>query len=84
MVLDTSCGVSGMPAFGGRRRASQPAMSSIEMSARVLALAQQTADQAVADAQAEADRILAEARAQAEQILAEARQEAGRRPDLEF
>jgi F0F1-type ATP synthase membrane subunit b/b' len=41
--------------------------------ARILALAQQTADQAIADAQTDAAQIIAEAHREAEQIIADAR-----------
>ena len=45
----------------------------MDTAARVLALAQETADTAVTDAKREADRIIARARQEAEQIIADAR-----------
>jgi len=53
-------------------RGAKPASDMAE-SARILELAKQTADQAVADAKEEAARIIARAREEAEQIIAEAR-----------
>ena len=50
-----------------------PAEDNMDTAARVLALAQQTADQAIADARREADDILSKARRQAEQITGDAR-----------
>jgi vacuolar-type H+-ATPase subunit H len=49
-----------------------------ESVARLLALAQQTADLAIHDAKAEAEKIINDARAEADRILAEARQQAER------
>jgi vacuolar-type H+-ATPase subunit H len=57
-----------------RRVASQ---GELDEASRILALAQMTADQAIADAQAEAARIIAAAREQAEQIIADARGSVG-------
>ena len=74
-----------MPLFKVRRSETDPnaarasvakaARSDDEMdtAARVLALAQETADVAVADAKREADQIIARARQEAEQIIADAR-----------
>src|SRR5262245_35823704 len=50
-----------------------PPAANIDTAARVLALAQQTADQAVADAAREAGELLDQARRQAEKITSEAR-----------
>jgi F0F1-type ATP synthase membrane subunit b/b' len=55
------------------RQAAPAEQADLDTVARVLALAQQTADQAIADAQAEAARIIAAAHQQAEQIVADAR-----------
>src|SRR5262245_27070378 len=55
---------------GGRRGAGQDAVEEVS---RVLALAQQTADQAIADAQDEAAQIIARAHMEAEQIIADAK-----------
>lgn len=60
------------PDEGSRLKASQ-GDDDMDTAARVLALAQRTADQAVEDAKAEAERILEQARQQAEQILDDAR-----------
>jgi len=49
------------------------AEESMDTAARVLSLAQQTADQAIADARREADEVLTKARRQAEQITGDAR-----------
>ncbi|GAB3661371.1 cell wall synthesis protein Wag31 [Actinocorallia lasiicapitis] len=48
----------------------------MDTAARVLALAQQTADQAIADARREADETLGRARREAEEILGKARRQA--------
>src|SRR5689334_2662228 len=48
----------------------------MDTAARVLALAQQTADQAIADARREADETLGRARREAEEILTKARRQA--------
>ena len=48
----------------------------MDTAARVLALAQQTADQAIADARREADETLGRARREAEDILGKARRQA--------
>ena len=55
------------------RAAGRAAM--MDQAAQVLALAQQTADMAIADANREAERILADARREAEEIRARARAE---------
>ena len=51
-------------------------LSQVDFSARVLALAQQTADQAIADARREADETLGRARREADDILGKARRQA--------
>jgi F0F1-type ATP synthase membrane subunit b/b' len=58
-------------ARGGRKQGS------LDEVARILALAQQTADQAIADAQSEAAQIIAQAHREAEQIIADARARPG-------
>ena len=63
------------------RRQPEPVMmggmphieDNMDTAARVLSLAQQTADQAIADARREADEVLTKARRQAEQITGDAR-----------
>ena len=50
--------------------------SNMDTAARVLALAQQTADQAIADARREADETLGRARREADDILGKARRQA--------
>ena len=62
---------------GLRRREAKD----LDAAAKVLELAQQTADQAIADAQREAEKILNRARQEAEQIIADARTHADR-PEL--
>jgi DivIVA domain-containing protein len=64
-------------------RRPEPAMMSMappednmDTAARVLALAQQTADQAIADARREADETLGRARREADEILGKARRQA--------
>jgi cell division septum initiation protein DivIVA len=60
----------------GRRKASRVSgddVDKMDTAARVLALAQQTADSAVADAKLEAERIISEARQEADRIIADAR-----------
>jgi DivIVA domain-containing protein len=57
-------------------RASMPAEDNMDTAARVLALAQQTADQAIADARREADETLGRARREADEILGKARRQA--------
>src|SRR5580693_2998599 len=52
---------------------TRPAEDNMDTAARVLALAQQTADQAIADARREADETLTKARRQSEQITSDAR-----------
>ena len=54
----------------------QPAEDNMDTAARVLALAQQTADQAIADARREADETLGRARREADDILGKARRQA--------
>ncbi len=54
----------------------QPQQSSSDSAARVLALAQQTADQAIAEARTEANKIVGDARQRAEAIEREARSKA--------
>ncbi|MFI0349636.1 DivIVA domain-containing protein [Actinomadura sp. 9N407] len=66
------------PALGGGLGMA-PAPSgedNMDTAARVLALAQQTADQAIADARREADETLGRARREAEEILGKARRQA--------
>ncbi|MGQ0624336.1 MAG: DivIVA domain-containing protein [Sporichthyaceae bacterium] len=53
-----------------------PVVSAADGAARVLALAQQTADQAIAEARTEANKIVGDARAKAEAIEREARNKA--------
>jgi len=55
---------------------SMPAGDSMDTAARVLQLAQQTADQAIADARREADEHLGRARREADEILGKARRQA--------
>jgi vacuolar-type H+-ATPase subunit H len=62
-------------------RRPEPVMSmraedNMDTAARVLALAQQTADQAIADARREADETLGRARHEADEILGKARRQA--------
>ncbi|MDN3350984.1 DivIVA domain-containing protein [Actinomadura sp. DC4] len=54
---------------------SSPGEDNMDTAARVLALAQQTADQAIADARREADETLGRARREAEEILGKARRQ---------
>jgi DivIVA domain-containing protein len=54
----------------------RPAEDNMDTAARVLALAQQTADQAIADARREADETLTRARREADEILTKARRQA--------
>ena len=51
-------------------------MCSSDLAARVLSLAQQTADQAIADARREADETLGRARREADEVLTKARRQA--------
>ncbi|GII67076.1 hypothetical immunogenic protein antigen 84 [Sphaerisporangium siamense] len=53
-----------------------PAEDNMDTAARVLALAQQTADQAIADARREADETVTRARREADEILGKARRQA--------
>ncbi|TDD62589.1 DivIVA domain-containing protein [Actinomadura rubrisoli] len=65
------------PALGGLGMAPAPTgEDNMDTAARVLALAQQTADQAIADARREADETLGRARREAEEILGKARRQA--------
>ena len=57
-------------------RVSMPSEDNRDTAARVLALAQQTADQAIADARREADETLGRARREADEILGKARRQA--------
>src|SRR2546421_4418576 len=57
-------------------RASMPVEDNMDTAARVLALAQQTADQAIADARREADETIGRARREADEILGKARRQA--------
>ncbi|MFB4316254.1 DivIVA domain-containing protein [Actinomadura sp. 21ATH] len=62
---------------GGLGMAPAPSgEDNMDTAARVLALAQQTADQAIADARREADETLGRARREAEEILGKARRQA--------
>lgn len=63
------------PVLGGLGMASS-GEDNMDTAARVLALAQQTADQAIADARREADETLGRARREAEEILGKARRQA--------
>jgi DivIVA domain-containing protein len=64
-------------ATGGLGMAPAPSgEDNMDTAARVLALAQQTADQAIADARREADETLGRARREAEEILGKARRQA--------
>lgn len=60
-----------MPSMG-----MQPGEDNMDTAARVLALAQQTADQAIADARREADDSIGRARREADEILGKARRQA--------
>jgi DivIVA domain-containing protein len=53
----------------------KPAEDNMDTAARVLALAQQTADQAIADARREADETLSRARREADELLTKARRQ---------
>jgi DivIVA domain-containing protein len=70
------------PMMPERERRPEPVMSmappedNMDTAARVLALAQQTADQAIADARREADETLGRARREADEILGKARRQA--------
>ncbi|WP_433468620.1 DivIVA domain-containing protein [Spirillospora sp. CA-128828] len=65
------------PVLGGLGMAPAPTgEDNMDTAARVLALAQQTADQAIADARREADETLGRARREAEEILGKARRQA--------
>lgn len=65
------------PALGGLGMAAAPTgEDNMDTAACVLALAQQTADQAIADARREADETLGRARREAEEILGKARRQA--------
>ncbi|MFI0484516.1 DivIVA domain-containing protein [Actinomadura sp. 9N215] len=65
------------PALGGLGMSAAPTgEDNMDTAARVLALAQQTADQAIADARREADETLGRARREAEEILGKARRQA--------
>src|ERR1700691_3620205 len=55
---------------------TRPAEDNMDTAARVLALAQQTADQAIADARREADETLGRARREADEVLTKARRQA--------
>ncbi|KAB2342780.1 DivIVA domain-containing protein [Actinomadura rudentiformis] len=64
------------PALGGLGMSAPSGEDNMDTAARVLALAQQTADQAIADARREADETLGRARREAEEILGKARRQA--------
>jgi len=57
-------------------RMGMPAEDNMDTAARVLALAQQTADQAIADARREADETMGRARREADDVLTKARRQA--------
>jgi vacuolar-type H+-ATPase subunit H len=61
---------------GGLGMGGPSGEDNMDTAARVLALAQQTADQAIADARREADETLGRARREAEEILGKARRQA--------
>jgi len=61
------------PMMMGDRMGHSSVEDNMDTAARVLSLAQQTADQAIADARREADDVLTKARRQAEQITGDAR-----------
>ncbi|GAA4230593.1 hypothetical protein GCM10022254_25800 [Actinomadura meridiana] len=63
-------------ALGGMTPSAPTGEDNMDTAARVLALAQQTADQAIADARREADETLGRARREAEEILGKARRQA--------
>jgi DivIVA domain-containing protein len=65
----------GMPAAPPPPPVPTPGEDNMDTAARVLALAQQTADQAIADARREADETLGRARREAEDILGKARRQ---------
>jgi DivIVA domain-containing protein len=72
------------PQVEQQRRQPEPAMmggmphieDNMDTAARVLSLAQQTADQAIADARREADETLGRARREADEVLTKARRQA--------
>jgi DivIVA domain-containing protein len=64
------------PALGGLGMPPPSGEDNMDTAARVLALAQQTADQAIADARREADETLGRARREAEEIVGKARRQA--------
>lgn len=64
------------PVLGGGLGMASSGEDNMDTAARVLALAQQTADQAIADARREADETLGRARREAEEILGKARRQA--------
>jgi DivIVA domain-containing protein len=57
-------------------RSYEPQDNGMDTAARVLSLAQQTADQAIADARREADETLGRARREADEVLTKARRQA--------
>ena len=59
-----------------RDRRHHPVEDNMDTAARVLSLAQQTADQAIADARREADETLGRARREADDVLTKARRQA--------
>jgi hypothetical protein len=68
----------GLRIYAGARSTGAALQEEIEMdtAARVLALAQMTADQAIAEARREADHTLGRARREADEVLTKARQQA--------
>jgi DivIVA domain-containing protein len=61
---------------GGMRSPMEDSPNNMDTAARVLSLAQQTADQAIADARREADETLNRARREADDVLTKARRQA--------
>jgi DivIVA domain-containing protein len=61
---------------GGMRSPMEDTSNNMDTAARVLSLAQQTADQAIADARREADETLNRARREADDVLTKARRQA--------
>jgi DivIVA domain-containing protein len=61
---------------GGMRSPMEEPTNNMDTAARVLSLAQQTADQAIADARREADETLNRARREADDVLTKARRQA--------
>jgi len=64
------------PMMMGERMSHSSVEDNMDTAARVLSLAQQTADQAIADARREADETLNRARREADDVLTKARRQA--------